>query len=272
MKRTDTIADTIYEKRKKLRLCIKCDSPLPPEETKQHCKKCREILKSNYQAKKEECEKLRICFLCSKNLTNSEYFKCRKCYEKARIIQIPYNDKLDRKSKAPKLCKGGCGSSVDQFGKYCPACKIESMKRNIKNSQDRAKQKKIQECKCVIKKVKPKPISIEKEISKISTKNFYLQLEIDRAIKMGNYMGFNIKQIRELRGISSSNFTESANLKHNELQSIEKRRKKINLPQFKNIIKALGVDSSMFKIKSDKLCKKLYLKFNTEIVNIDLLK
>jgi len=112
----------------------------------------------------------------------------------------------------------------------------------------------------------------EKEISKISTKNFYLQLEIDRAIKMGNYMGFNIKQIRELRGISVPNFTESANLKPNELQSIEKRKKKINLQQFKEIIKVLDINSSMFKIKSDKLCKKLYSKFNTEIIDIDLIK
>jgi len=269
MKRTDTI----YEKRKKLRLCIKCFEPLLPEETKIHCDKCRLILKSNYQSKKEECEKLRICFLCGKSLTNSEYFKCHKCYEKSRIIQIPYNDKIDRKSKEPKLCKGGCDVLVDVFGKYCPTCKIESKIRNTKNSQERAKQKKRQNSKDIIKKIKPtpKPKTNEKEISKISTKNFYLQLEIDRAIKMGNYMGFNIKRIRELRGTSVPNFTERANLKPNELQSIEKRRKKINLPQFKEIIKALGVDSSMFKIKSDKLCKKLYSKFNTEIVNIDFI-
>jgi len=270
MKRTDTI----YEKRKKLRLCIKCFEPLSSEETKIHCNKCRLILKSNYQSKKEECKEQNICFLCGKSLTNSEYFKCHKCYEKARIIQIPYNDKIDRKSKEPKLCKGGCGVLVDVFGKYCPTCKIESKIRNTKNSQERAKQKKRQNSKDdIIKKIKPtpQPRTNEKEISKISTKNFYLQLEIDRAINTGNYMGFNIKLIRELRGISSSNFTESANLKPNELQSIEKRRKKINLQQFKEIIKVLDINSSMFKIKSDKLCKKLYSKFNTEIIDIDFL-
>ena len=269
MKRTDTI----YEKRKKLRLCIKCFEPLLPEETKIHCDKCRLILKSNYQSKKEECEKLRICFLCGKSLTNSKYFKCHKCYEKSRIIQIPYNDKIDRKSKAPKLCKGGCGTLVDVFGKYCPTCKIESTKRNTKNSQDRAKRKKIQESQNTTKEIKPTPKlkPIKKEISNISTKEFYFQLEIGRAIKEGNYMGFNIKRIRALKKIPLKTFASAIDLKSTELQTIEKGKKKINLSQFKQIMMELKITPSIFNIKHDKLYKKLFLKFNTEVIDIDLL-
>ena len=234
MKRTDTISDTIYEKRKKLRLCIKCFEPLLPKETKIHCDKCRLILKSNYQSKKERCKEQHICFLCLTPLTRTEYFKCRKCYEKARIIQIPYNDKLDRKSKAPKLCKGGCGTLVDVFGKYCPTCKIESRKRNAKNSSDRVKQKKLQNGQTIIKKTKHKPkipqeLTLTGKEKQINVKDFYLQLEINELKNTGNYFGFNIRMIRLFKKLSVLNFSNIIDLKTIELQKLEPGKKKLAL-------------------------------------------
>ena len=271
----NTSINPTHSIRKKLRLCFKCCEPLSPKETKIHCEKCRLIIKQDYQAKKENCKQLRICFTCGTRLDSTEYFKCRKCYEKARIHQKPYNDKIDRKSKAPKLCLGGCGVFVDQFGKYCPECKKESIKRNIKNSYDKSFYKKLnqnnQQSKPITERKRYQGKTLTEKEKQISTKNFYIQLEIDQAIKNGNYIGFNIKRVRKLKKISTSNFIKNSNLKLDELYNIEKGKRKINLPQFKEIIKVLGIDSSLFGIESDKLCKKLYSKFNTEIVNIDFI-
>jgi len=279
MKRTDTIPETIYERKKKLRLCLKCNSPLHPEETKKHCEKCRKIITQNYQFKKEYCKEQNICFLCLKPLSNTEYFKCHKCYEKARITQIPYNDKLDRKSKAPKLCKGGCGALVDVFGKYCPTCKIESRKRNAKNSSDKAKQKKLQNRQTIIKKTKPKPktktpqeTTLTEKEKQISVKDFYLQLEINELKNTGNYFGFNFRMLRLFKKLSVLNFANIINLKTVELQKIESGKKKLDLFEFKQIMIKLEIAPSIFKIKHDKLYKKLFLKFNTEVINGELLK
>lgn len=285
MKHTDTIPKKIHERRKKLRICLKCHNPLPQEETKQHCASCRQILKQNYQSKKDQCKELNVCFLCLKPLTPTEYFKCHKCYEKARINQIPYNDKLDRKSKAPKLCLGGCGASVDHFGKYCPTCKIESRKRNSKKAMDKIKQKKLQDGQNnqnIIKEIKSKPktpkhkilqeVTLTEKEKQINTKNFYLQLEINHAIETKNFMGFNIKQIRKLKKLSVTNFAKIISLKFNELHNIESGKTKINLSQFVTIAKALEINPSMFEIKIDELYGKLFLQFRKKIVNIELLK
>ena len=258
--------------RKKLRLCFKCCEPLSPKETKIHCEKCRLIIKQDYQAKKENCKQLRICFICGTRLDSIEYFKCHKCYEKARMNQKPYNDKIDRKSKAPKLCLGGCGVLVDQFGKYCPECKKESIKRNTKNSYDKSFYKNNnQQSKPITERKSYQGKTLTEKEKQISTKQFFLQLEIDQTIKTGNYMGFNIKRVRKLKKISTSNFINKTGLKIDEIYNIEKGKKEINLQQFKEIVITLGVDSSMFEIEADKLCKKLYSKFNTEIVNIDFI-
>ena len=126
--------------------------------------------------------------------------------------------------------------------------------------------------------IKPKqhhnkqPDTLTEKEKQISTKNFYIQLEIDQAIKTGNYMGFNIKRVRKLKKISTSNFIKSSNLKLDELYNIEKGKREINLPQFKEIIKVLGVDSSMFGIEADEMCGKLYLRFKKRIMDFDLLK
>ena len=117
-----------------------------------------------------------------------------------------------------------------------------------------------------------RPDTLTEKEKQISTKNFYIQLEIDQAIKTGNYMGFNIKRVRKLKKISTSNFIKSSNLKLDELYNIEKGKKEINLSQFKEIIKVLGVDSSMFGIEADEMCGKLYLRFKKTIMDFDLLK
>jgi len=233
--------------RKRFHLCLTCGIPLPPDRKLQHCEKCSEIIKSAYREKKEKRNKLRICFSCGKKLNNKEYNKCETCAEKIRLNQKPYNDKIDRKSKAPKLCKGGCGTLVDRFGKYCPQCK----EKTIKEINDRSRLK-----------VKNR----EKKINE-----FFLQLEIEGLKTTGNYMGFNLKRIRELKKISFMSLAKNISINSSYLLNIEKGKTRITFAQFKEIMKALQIDSSMFKLKDDKLFKKLFILFQTEVMNVDFL-
>jgi len=240
-----------YEERKQLHVCLRCETPLPPDDKRQYCEECREKSKIAYQKKKEERKNLRICFSCGKKLSNAENFKCKTCAEKLRLNQYGYNDKtkLEKALKAkPKYCMNkNCNTIVDRHRKYCPKCKEESLKLSKEKSkiQIRERQRK--------------------------QKEFYLQLEIKGLKENGNYLGFNLKRIRDINRISVLFFSVKIHINTQTLINIETGEIQIDLPKFIEIMHIFEITPDMFGIKNEDY-DKLFIKFKTEVIDINKIK
>lgn len=119
--------------------------------------------------------------------------------------------------------------------------------------------------------VKQQPITLTEKEKQVSVKDFYLQLEINHAIKTSNCLGFNIKRIRKIKKLSVSNLSKITGISVANITKIESGEKKITSFQFAEIAKGLGITSEMFGIRPDRLYSKLFLHFKKRIIDINCL-
>jgi len=199
---------------------------------------------------------LHLCIKCAESLPeNSTILECEdrnKCLQRVKNIKRikhkikgvdklpPKNNEFKPEPPKIKLCKT-CNSPTND-GLYCSNCKANTIKCN--------KEK------------------LNKTIE--SNKNFFLQLEINQAIKTENYMGFNISRIRKLKKMSRQKLSKITNFTVLNIVNIESGDKQISLSQF--VAKALEINPSMFDINADEMYGKLYLHFKRKIMNFDSIK
>ena len=102
----------------------------------------------------------------------------------------------------------------------------------------------------------------------VNANNFYLNLEIESLKTTGNYMGFNLRRIRKLRNITHVNTVKNASFGKNHISNIELGTRKITLAHFVELINIFGISPKMFEIYDDKSYEKLYIKFDSEVIDI----
>jgi len=102
----------------------------------------------------------------------------------------------------------------------------------------------------------------------VNANNFYLNLEIESLKTTGNYMGFNLRRIRKLRNITHVNTVKNASFGKTHISNIELGTRKITLAHFVELINIFGISPKMFEIYDDKSYEKLYIKFDSEVIDI----
>ena len=179
------------------------------------------------------------CLLCNKTLSkNTTILRCKTCNDALLLSNRERTNKFRELGKCIR-----CGKDVENT-RYtrCAFCRMEQ------NAYQR-------------EYMKTQNITV-------NANNFYLNLEIESLKTTGNYMGFNLRRIRKLRNITHVNTVKNASFGKTHISNIELGTRKITLAHFVELINIFGISPKMFEIYDDKSYEKLYIKFDSEVIDI----